>query len=209
MKILIFEQNKSGSKKIAGIKKYGSDIELLESVNIIAVLPEFVDDPEKYIPLDFEADLVLDFLAHPDLSHYLISLCVEKKIPVIASGKKNPDAITPFTCCGLGRNDKLGLYGRQFGLPEYEVVLEGERIVDLRVIRGAPCGATWEALPRVVGTEIEEALTLLPREVQYRCVADPSGFDPVSGKSPVHYAGHVHRIALQKAIDTARKSESV
>ena len=29
---------------------------------------------------------------------------------------------------------------------------------------------------------------------------DPSGFDPISGKSPLHYAGDVHAAALKKAI---------
>lgn len=204
MRIVVFEQNGSGHKKIAGIRKYGRNLELSGIINITAVLPEFVDNPEDYIPQDIDADLVLDYLTHPDLSHYLVKLCTKKKIPVIASGRKDPAAFTPFTCCGLGLNKKLGEYGEQFGLPEYEVAFDGDRIVSLRVLRGAPCGATWEVLTRVAGARIEEALTLLPREVQYRCVADPSRFDPVSGKSPVHYAGHVHRAALQKAIDKAK-----
>ena len=40
----------------------------------------------------------------------------------------------------------------------------------------------------------------LAREVQYICYADPSAFDPISGKSPLHYAGAVHAAALKKAI---------
>lgn len=204
MEIVVFEQNGSGQKKIAGIEKYGRNVEITRIVNIIETLPDFVDNPEDYIPYDFTADIVLDYLSHADLSHYLVNLCVQKDIPVISSGKKNPDAFTPFTCCGLGMNRKLGVYGEQFGLPEYEVKLDGERIAALRAIRGAPCGATWEVLDSVAGVGVEEALTLLPREVQYRCVANPSRFDPVSGKSPVHYAGHVHRAALQKAVDKAK-----
>jgi thymidylate synthase len=204
MEIVVFEQNGSGQKKISGIRKYGRNMTITRIVNITEALPVLVDNPEEYIADDFTADLVLDYLTHPDLSHYLTSLCVRKNIPVISSGKKNPDAFTPFTCCGLGANRKLGEYGEQFGLPEYEVTLDGNRIASLRVIRGAPCGASWEILSRVTGTDIEEALTLLPREVQYRCVANPSRFDPVSGKSPVHYAGHVHRAALQKAINNAQ-----
>lgn len=204
MRIIVFEQNGSGCKKIAAIKKFARDIEISRVVNIEESLPEFIDDPEPYITKDFSVDLVLDYLKHPDLSHYLITLCNEKNIPVIASGKKSADALTPFTCCGLGHHRRLGSYGEQFGLPEYRVRLEGNRITALEVLRGAPCGATWEVVPRVAGSSVEEALTLLPREVQYLCVADPSGFDPVTGKSPVHYAGHVHRAALLKAIDRAK-----
>ena len=206
MKIVVFEQNGSGQKKIAGINEYGRGMEITMIVNIRDTLPEFVDNPAEYISGDFHADVVLDYLIHPDLSDYLVNICTGKKIPVISSGKKNPDALTPFTCCGLGVHNKLGSYGEQFGLPEYEVKLEENRIAALRVLRGAPCGASWEVLARVIGTTVEEALTLLPREVQYRCVANPGRFDPISGKSPVHHAGHVHGAALRKAIDRARKN---
>jgi len=206
MRIIVFEQNGSGQKKIAGIKEHGKEVEIKRIYNIKDKFPEFIDDPDNVIPADFSADLVLDYLVHPDLSHYLVNLCVQKKIPVISSGKKSLNALTPFTCCGLGRHRCLGCYGEQFGLPEYRVRLEGSRIADLTVIRGAPCGATWDVLSRVVGSEVDEALILLPREVQYQCVADPGGFDPVTGKSPVHYAGYVHRAALRKAIDQAGNS---
>jgi len=205
MKITVFEQNGSGQHKIKGITQYGSGIEINEIISIDDFFPDFVDNPEDYITDSFTADLVLDYLTHPDLSHYLVGLCNKKKIPIVASGKKNENALTPFTCCGLGRHRGLGNYGDQFGFPEYRVELDGNRIASLKVLRGAPCGATWDIISRVVGADIEEALTLLPREVQYLCTANPGRFDPVSGKSPVHYAGYVHRAALKKAIDTAKK----
>ena len=205
MNVIVFEQNESGQKKITGIQNYGTNVHITKVINITDALPEFVDNPKKYISDDFTGDLVLDHLVHPDLSCYLATLCSRKGIPVVASGKKSIHAFNPFTCCGLGLNERLGEYGQQFGLPEYRITLEGKRITSLQVLRGAPCGATWEVLERVVGAEIEEALTLLPREVQYLCVANPSRFDPISGKSPVHYAGDVHRAALKKAIEKAKK----
>ena len=205
MKITVFEQNGSGQHKISGIQQFGTGIEIHEVISIDVFLPDFVDNPEEWITTSFSADLVLDYLTHPDLSHYLVSRCVQKTIPVISSGKKNKDALTPFTCCGLGRHRGLGNYGEQFGFPEYRIELDGSRIVALEVVRGAPCGASWEILSTVVGRDIEEAITLLPREVQYRCSANPGRFDPVTGKSPVHYAGYVHRAALKKAIKDCLK----
>jgi hypothetical protein len=47
---------------------------------------------------------------------------------------------------------------------------------------------------------VEEAISTLAREVQYICYADPSAFDPISGKSPLHYAGDVHAAAFKKAL---------
>lgn len=82
--------------------------------------------------------------------------------------------------------------------------VENGRITSIEVKRGAPCGATWDVLARVIGLPIDEAITTLAREVQYICYADPSAFDPISGKSPLHYAGDVHAAALKKALSSKK-----
>ncbi len=203
MHILVVEQHGSGCNKIDGLKRFGHPDDQVEVLSIDAALPEFVDDPENFVDkATIQADLVLNYLVHPDLAHYLIEVCVEKDIPVVSSGRHSEQGYTPFTCCGLGRHARLGSYGERFGFPEYTVELdENNRISRLRVLRGAPCGATWDVVEEVVGTEPDEALVLLPRLVQYHCTANPSRFDPVTGKSPVHYAGYTHRAALKKALD--------
>ena len=95
--IVVFEEHGSGEKKIQGITEHGCGLEISRRYNIEENLPEIVDDPERYIPEDFNADIVLDFLKHPDLSTYLAQVCRKKNIPVIASGRKHADAMTPFT----------------------------------------------------------------------------------------------------------------
>ena len=37
-------------------------------------------------------------------------------------------------------------------------------------------------------------------DVQYYCTANPAGWDPVYGKSPVHVAGKIHQKALKAAL---------
>lgn len=74
------------------------------------------------------------------------------------------------------------------------------RIESIEVVRGAPCKATWEAARRVEGLSVTEAPVRIGLEVQYFCVADPSAWDPISGKSSVHLAGEFHRAALLKAL---------
>ena len=198
-RIVVFEHRGSGQKKIEGIRRYGRGISITAVFDITEPLPEFIDDPERYIGTDFEADLVLCFIKHPDLGHYLADVCQAKGIPMIASGCKIDNAITPFTCCGLGKSDKLGAYGEQFGVPEFEVEATGGRITALTVRRGASCGATWEVVDKVIGLTLTEALPTIAREVQYLCIANPSAFDPISGHSALHYAGEVHIAALRKA----------
>jgi len=88
LNILVFQQNNSGETKIAGIKKYGKDRFDLQMVSIDIPLPPVIDDARELLPADIDADLVLDFLQHPDLSYDLGRLCHQKGIPVVASGKK-------------------------------------------------------------------------------------------------------------------------
>jgi hypothetical protein len=88
LKILVFQQNKSGETKIAGIRKFGENHFNLQMISIDVPLPPVIDDAREFLPADIDADLVLDFLQHPDLSYDLGQLCSQKGIPVVASGKK-------------------------------------------------------------------------------------------------------------------------
>ena len=87
-KILVFQQNGSGEGKIAGVRKYGGDNIELEVISIDDPLPPLVEDTSEYLPHTIKADLVLDFLKHPDLSHDLAVLCRDSTVPLIASGKR-------------------------------------------------------------------------------------------------------------------------
>jgi len=87
-KIVVFQQNGSGKNKIRGIQEYGKDYFFIETISIDEPLPPILDHTGKYLPRNIKADLVLDFLAHPDLSHDLAATCDRLKIPVVASGKK-------------------------------------------------------------------------------------------------------------------------
>ena len=94
----------------------------------------------------------------------------------------------------------LGRYGEQFGAPEFSVAVSEGKIKGIDVVRGAPCGATWEAARRIIDLPKVEAITRIGLEVQYFCTADPAGWDPIHGKSPVHFAGKVHSAALERAL---------
>lgn len=81
------------------------------------------------------------------------------------------------------------------------------RLEKISVVRGAPCGATWKAAQRVVHLPPEEAIVRIGLEVQFFCSADPAGWDPIHGKSPVHFAGHVHSAALKRALKPDKTDE--
>jgi len=98
-KIVVFQQNGSGKSKIEGINKFGDKKFIIKTVDIDEPLPTVIDDTSQYLPDTIEADIVLDFLKHRDLSDDLSILCKKLDIPIIASGKKitTGDAICPPT----------------------------------------------------------------------------------------------------------------
>ncbi len=87
-KIMVFQQNKSGKSKIDGINKFGGKQFLITTFDIDEPLPLVLDDTSEYLPKKIDADIVLDFLKHRDLSDDLSLLCEKLDIPVVASGKK-------------------------------------------------------------------------------------------------------------------------
>ncbi len=205
-KLLVFQQNKSGEMKIVGIEKYGKDIIDMKIVNIDMALPQVIDDCSEFLSDEFDkinGDLILDYLEHPDLSVELEALSMKKGIPLVASGKKTKgkNIFAPPTCCGLSRHNSLGEYGKMFGAPEFEVRIDNGIVTKIKVKRGAPCGATWDAAQKTVGTKYEEAGRIIGLKTQFFCAANPAGWDPLFGKSPVHFAGRVHQKALIKAIN--------
>jgi hypothetical protein len=98
-RILVFQQNRSGESKVEGIRRYGGGRFILQILSIDDPLPAMIDDSAPYLPGEIKADLVLDFLKHPDLSMDLNLLCANRQVPVIASGKRvrMQGVFTPFT----------------------------------------------------------------------------------------------------------------
>ncbi|MBU2488250.1 MAG: DUF166 domain-containing protein [Proteobacteria bacterium] len=97
----------------------------------------------------------------------------------------------------------MGEYGQRFGAPRFRVFLKDGKVAEVQVLRGAPCGATWEAAEKLAGTPAGEAGELMGLVSQQFCSADPSAWDPIYQKSPVHIAGHLHAAALARDLECA------
>lgn len=209
-RVIVFQQKGSGLNKIRGIQAFGGGRFDLKTVDIDEPLPAIIEHGRDYLPESIEADLVLDYLKHLDLSNDLWLLCEKLGIPVVASNKKTTGswAMTPRVCCALPGHAKLGEYGKLFGAPELEVKVKDGLIAEISVAHGAPCGATWEAALETIGVPVNDAPVHYGLKTQFFCTANPAGWDVMYGKSPVHYAAELHKAALKVAIDRlARCSE--
>jgi len=59
----------------------------------------------------------------------------------------------------------------------------------------------------MIGVPVADAVRRIGLDTQFFCFADPAGWDPIHGKSPVHFAGRVHSQALARAIEKALSHE--
>lgn len=205
--VLVFQQKGSGENKIKGIREFGGGAFEVATYDIDVQMPKIIDDTSPYLPEIIRADIVLDYLKHPDLSEDLAGLCAGQQVPIVASGKRPGRAkgpvFNPPVCCALLNRPRIGPYARRFGFPVYRVQLGEGVIKDIQVLRGAPCGATWRAVERVRGLPPEEAQIALGLETQFFCTANPAGWDPLVSSSPVHLAGRIHACALKVALKRA------
>ena len=87
-KIMVFQQNGSGKSKIEGINKFGEKQFLIKTFDIDEPLPLVLDDTSDYLPEKINADIVLDFLKHQDLSDDLSSLCEKLIFLLLLQEKK-------------------------------------------------------------------------------------------------------------------------
>jgi len=85
------------------------------------------------------------------------------------------------------------------------VVIEKDVIAEIKVLKGAPCGATWNAAKKIKNMPINDALTRFGLEVQFFCTANPAAWDPLWGKSPVHVAADIHSAVLKACLKKNRK----
>ncbi|MBU2559417.1 DUF166 domain-containing protein [archaeon] len=196
MRVIVFQRGDLGKHIVEGLKEHG-DFEVSE-FRVQEDLPEIIDSPEEFLKGSFEADLIFDHTHHRDLSEYLVGIARKKGIPIISPGSKIEGAFSPRICCALAVGDKIPGF-EKFGYPEFELDIEDGIIKDVKVKKGAPCGATWTAAEKVKGAKIEDASSKIAIEVQYLCKA-ATGYDVAkSKKAPLHLAGDVHKKAFEKA----------
>ena len=140
------------------------------SVEVPQVLPGFIEDPEEFVkelnldPRIFQADLLILYTFHPDLTPEIVRLAgaTGAKAAIIPGGIARAGSIDELEkiaenygihievdeiCCTL---EECGVpvideFAQKLGKPELEVETKEGRISQVKVVRGSPCGATWHA----------------------------------------------------------------
>lgn len=142
-----------------------------------------VDDIPITIP---PCDLYISYLRHPDIAMELVKTGVPVLLGInhgpgfMAQARNyNPAVIGPETMCsvlpvtGIWPVDE---YAKVFGRPVFHVILNGDRVVWCKPIRGSPCGSTAAAAHELNGRELNtDAINRFALSVCHNCRAPRFG----------------------------------
>jgi hypothetical protein len=218
MLVGVVKRGKYGERLLETIKSR-TDFQVV-SAEVPQQLPGFIEDPGEFVkglsldPKVFEADLLILYTFHPDLTPEIVRLAGAHgvKAVIIPGGigragsigelekiaeKYNIHIEVDEICCTL---EECGVpavdeFAKRLGRPELEVETSGGRISNVKVLRGSPCGSTWHSAQGLVGKTVEEAPSLAGLLCQqYPCRAvrgTPGG---------IHTSGDLHKDAMERAL---------
>lgn len=218
MRVGVVKRGKYGERLIETIKQQ-TRFEFVEA-EIPEFLPGFIEDPEEFLKslnLDhrvFQADILILYTFHPDLTPAVLKLAGEHgvKAVVIPGGIGRAGSIGELEniakkygmnievdeiCCTLEKCGvpEIDAFAELLGKPEFEVETKDGRIASVKVVRGSPCGGTWHIAKGLVGKTIEEAPALAGLLCQqYPCRAvrgTPGG---------IHTSADLHKHAMEEAL---------
>jgi hypothetical protein len=187
-------------------------------------LPGFIDEPEEFLEelaledTVFGSDIVITYSLHPDLTAAIAQKAGKNGVrALIVPGGA---AKAPFReleqisrrygiyievediCCTLSDDPAICEFSSKLSRPVLEIETENEKVSGVKVIRGAPCGSTWQMAKELIGTKIEDAPAragLLIQQYPCRAVRGTLG--------GIHQSAEIHKDAVEKALGAKQKKE--
>lgn len=214
----VVTRGKYGHRLIDTIRKY-TDFKVI-SGSIPWELPSFIDDAASFVDkLEFDrdvlsTDLIILYCLHPDITPEIVLRAAKAgaRAAIIPGGRSiagDPYKLQEISdqfkikilvediCCELGGDADpfINEFAELLGLPELQIDLRDDIITKVKVIRGAPCGSTWNMAEQLKGTPFQDAPAkagLLIQQYPCRAVRGIEG--------GIHRSAGLHKKAVEAAI---------
>ncbi len=211
----VITRGKYGHRLIDTVKEH-SDFSVV-TTDLPELLPVFIEEPDQYLEaLNFDkrvfsAEIVITYSLHPDLTSSIAKLAAKAGVrSLIVPGGPSRASIPELKkiseasgmdievheiCCTLEPNEFNRPFTDIFGSPILEVKTKDEKIVDVKVLKGAPCGSTWYMTKEIVGVPLKDAPPKAGLLIQhYPCRAARGDL------GGIHESGELHKQAFIKAL---------
>ena len=127
-----------------------------------------IEIPEDALKRLENADILITYVTHPDLTLDLVELIHDKVEWVIVAawrgeGFKNQlerlgNVTCPENMCDLQEsgNPVFDEFVSKFGRPIVEIELENDKVKEIKVLRSSPCGSTFFVAEEMIGKNLED-----------------------------------------------------
>ena len=153
LKVAIATDGPYGERAFENIKKE-FNTEFIELEQPTSMFMDEIDIPEDALTKIKEANILITYTQHPDLTLDLVDM-VNKDVDYIivaawrGEGFKNQlerygNVTCPYIMCELEENgnEVFDEFTSKIGKPIVDIKLEDGQIVDINVVRSSPCGST-------------------------------------------------------------------
>ncbi len=153
LKVAIVTDGPYGERAFENIKKE-FDTEFIELEQPTSMFMDEIDIPEDALEKIKEANILITYTQHPDLTLDLVEMVNQHvDYTIVAAwrgeGFKNqlenyPNVTCPYIMCELEEigNEFFDEFASKIGKPKVDIKIENGQIVDINVIRSSPCGST-------------------------------------------------------------------
>jgi hypothetical protein len=176
-----------------------------------------IEVPSEELERLEEADMLITYVLHPDLTLELVERLHDKVDWIIVGawrgeGFKNQvehfgNVNCPENMCDLEENGNptYDEFVAKFGRPVVEVKLENGKVTDVEVLRCSPCGSTRFVADEMIGENIEGLPVRAGLRIQHYPCRAPKMRLFTDDECKKEMAANFHRDAFEEAIERALK----
>ena len=144
------------------------DTDFVELEQPVSMFADEIEIPEDALKRLENADILITYVTHPDLTLDLVELIHDKVEWVIVAawrgeGFKNQlerlgNVTCPENMCDLQEsgNPVFDEFVSKFGRPIVEIELENDKVKEIKVLRSSPCGSTFFVAEEMIGKNLED-----------------------------------------------------
>jgi len=217
LKVVIVTDGPYGERAYEYISKE-FDTEFIQLEQPTSVFADHTEIPEDALKQMESADILITYTLHSDLTLDLVEMLHDKLEGIIVAawrgeGFKNQlerfgNVTCPENMCDLQENGNpvFDEFVSKFGRPIVRINCQGDKIVDIEVLRSSPCGSTFFVAEEMIGQDLENLPIKAGLKLQhYPCRAPKMRlFDDDECKKEM--AANFHKEAFEKALENRRFS---
>ena len=216
LKVVIATDGPYGERAYEYISKE-FDTDFVELEKPVSMFADEIEIPEDTLKRLESADILITYVLHPDLTLDLVEMIHDKVEWVIVAawrgeGFKNQlerlgNVTCPENMCDLQENGNSAFdeFVSKFGRPVVKINCQGDKIVDIEVLRSSPCGSTYFVAEEMIGQNLEDLPIKAGLRLQHYPCRAPKMRLFADDECKKDMASNFHKEAFEDAIGHKKK----